>query len=124
VAQSPTPLLLASAARTAAINTPDQKNVTNKWRGVHLYIDITADPSSAVVTFTIEGKDPRTATYYPLLVSADLAATGFVVLKIYPGIIVVADLAANDVLPHEWRVSVAVADTDSMTYSISASLLR
>ena len=66
----------------------------------------------------------RTGTYYTLLVSAALAATGFTVLKIFPGSTVTANLAANDTLPHEWRVAVGVADTDSMTYSISASMLR
>jgi len=121
VAQSPTPTLLASAARTALVNTADQKN--RRWRGVKVVIDITVDPAAAAVTFTLQGKDPTSGKYYTILASAALAAVATTVLTVYPGLVAAANLTANDVLPHEWRLAVTVADTDSMTYSVGATLL-
>ena len=113
--------LLASAARTVAVDTADQSNI--RGRGLHLVIDVTVDPASASITPTIQGKDVVSGKYYTILVGSAIAATGTTILRVYPGCIASANLIANDVLPKTWRLSMAVADGDSITYSIGASLI-
>lgn len=113
--------LLKSLARTAAVNTPDQTNFGHK--GLHLIIDVTVDPALASITPTIQGKDPLSGKYYDLLVGLAIAATGTTVLKIYPGIAATENVAASDILPLIWRLKMAVADADSITYSVAAMLV-
>lgn len=113
--------LLASAARTAAVNTADQANMGN--RGVRIVIDVTVDPAAAAVTYTIEGKDPISGKYYTILASAALAAVATTTLTVFPGATAAANTVANNYLPAVWRVAVTVADTDSFTYSVNAELL-
>lgn len=61
--------------------------------------------------------------YYTLLASAALTGTGTTRYRIYPGLTADANVVASDVLPRTWRVTVAVADADSATYSIGAVIL-
>ena len=86
-------------------------------------IDITAIVSTPLVTVTIQGKDPISGKYYTILASAALAAAATTVLRVYPGLVAVANLTVNDVMPRHWRVSVTVGDADSATYSIGASMI-
>ncbi|KKN73789.1 hypothetical protein LCGC14_0397370 [marine sediment metagenome] len=114
--------VLASAARTAAVDSSDFTNVNH--RGVVVTVDVTADPSTAAVTFTIQGKDVESSSYYTLLASAALATVDITTdLVVYPGCIAVANRVANLPLPRIWRVSVTVADAESFTYSVGASLV-
>ncbi len=115
-------LLLASAARTAALNTPDQTNAA-RATGIVLVVDITAITATPLVTFTLQGKDPVSGKYYTILASAALAAVSTTVLKVFPGATPAANLAANDCLPRVWRVAVTVGDADSATYSLGYSYL-
>lgn len=109
-------VLLPSAARTATVSTPDQTNFNR--RGVEVIINTTVDGAAASVTPTIEGKDPASGEYYAILTGAAVAATGTVVLRVYPGLAAVANVAVSAVLPRTWRVTMTAADTDSLTYSI------
>lgn len=113
--------LLASAARTATTATADQSN--NDYRGVHVIIDVTADPASASVVATIQGKDELSGTYYTILTSAAIAAVGTTVLRVFPGATAATNVTANDVLPSTWRVNFAHADSDSITYSAAAQMV-
>ena len=114
--------LLASAARTADV---ESELFTNEHaRGVHVIIDVTADPAAASITVTLQGFDSASGKYYDLLVSAAIAAVGTTVLKLYPGIVAVANGAASDILPRQFRVKVVTVDADSMTYSVGFSALR
>ena len=113
--------LLATAARTATIASADQRNAYH--RGVRVHIKTTVDPAAASLTFTIQGKDSITGDYYTLLASAAVAAVGETYLVVYPSGTAVANAYAVQPLPAYWRVNVAVADTDSMTYGITAELL-
>lgn len=113
--------LLASAARTAAVATDAQLNKGH--RGCHIIIDVTLDGAAASVTPTIQGQDPASGKWYTVLAGSAIAAVGTTVLKVYPGIGAVANGAASDVLPPVWRLSVAVADSDALTYSVGVNLL-
>lgn len=112
--------LLASAARTADTNTADQTNLYHK--GVIVTIDVTLDPSTASVVYTIQGKDAA-GTYYTILQSASIADVGTTVLKVYPGLVAVANLAVSHPLPGTWRVNCNHTDAESITYSVSAELI-
>lgn len=114
-------VILASAARTASVNSDAQFNAQH--RGVHLIISATAAAATPSVVFTIQGQDSISGAWYDLLVSPAITATGVTVLKVYPGIGQVANGAASDVLPAVWRVQAVAGDADSLTYSVSANLL-
>lgn len=113
--------LLSSAARTADPLKPDLIN--SNARGIMLTIDTTAFSGSPSVVVTIEGKDDASGKWLPLLVSAAITGTGTVVMRIYPGLTPISNLTANDVLPRTFRVKPVHANTDSITYSIGASLI-
>ncbi len=116
-------VLLASAARTAATTSSIETVINSDYRGCHIIIDVTVDPASASITPTIQGYDTVSGKYYTLLVGNAIAAVGTTVLRIYPGLTASANVIANDILPSKFRISMAVADTDSITYSVSASLV-
>ena len=113
--------LLASAARTAAINSADFVNYNA--RGIHIITDISALTATGQITVTLEGKDPISGNYYDLLIGATLTTTGTSILKLYPGITASANASASDILPRDFRVSVAVANAVSITYSIAGVLV-
>lgn len=96
--------LLASGAVSANGQSADQTNVNA--RGVKVYIATGAfGTGESTMTVTIQGKDPVSGQYFAILQSAQLSASGFVVLTVYPGIAAAANVSASDVLPRTWRVS-------------------
>jgi hypothetical protein len=114
----------ASAARTA---TPAAVTVpTGRYNSLHLVIRATAATSTPSVVCTIDALDPVSGVYYNLLTSAAITESGVPftrVLKVGPGLPVTADLSANDVLPSTIRVTMTHADSDSITYSVGATLM-
>ena len=112
--------LLASAARTASINSSDITNVNH--RGVTVVIEATAATLTPSVVFTIQGKDAVSGVYYTLLASAAVTGISTTVLRVFPGATAAAGTVANDQLPRVWRISAVAADADSITYSIGASM--
>lgn len=113
--------VFASAARTETVNGSDNTNTSA--RGLHLVIDCTAVTATPSVVFTIQGKDAVSGKYYTILASAAITGTGTTVLRVFPGGTAAANLVANDLLPRTWRVIATHADTDSITYSVGASLV-
>jgi len=113
--------ILASAARTATVNSADFINYNAK--GLHVILNISALAATPSIVPTIQGKDPISGEYYDILVGAAITTTGINILKIYPGIIATPNASASDILPRTYRVSVAHADSDSITYSISGVLI-
>ena len=110
----------ASAARTAELTTDDF--TVPYGQTLHLTIEVTSITSTPILTPSIEGVTGPLGNVYTVLLGAAISATGITVLKIGPGIGQVANGAAADMLPDVWRVVVAVADTDSATYSIEAEV--
>jgi hypothetical protein len=113
--------LLASAARTATVNTADQYN--HGGRGAVVTINVTASAATPSVVFTIQGKDELSGTYYTILASAAVTGTSTTNLRVYPGLTAAANLTVSDVLPRVWRVNCVHADADSITYSIGAAVI-
>ncbi len=99
--------LVGAAASTFS---PDLDNFSGQ--GAHVIIDVTAITGTVpMLTVTVEGKDPLSGKYYPILVSAAITAVSTTVLRIYPDATAAANVAANDFIPRNFRVSMAIAGT-------------
>lgn len=114
--------LLASAARTATTNSLTQTN--RNWRGLHCNINVTAFGGGLGMNPRLQARAPLIAggTFYDILIGTTIAATGFIVLKLYPGIATIAGGAASDILPYEWRFQMEHLDATSHTYQVEAQL--
>jgi hypothetical protein len=114
--------VFASAARTA---TAASATFANQFghRGLHLVIDATAITSSPSVVFTIQGYSPLGDDYYTILASAAVVSAATSVLRVYPGLAGVNNLAISDCLPALYRVNAVHGNSDSITYSVNAILL-
>lgn len=110
----------ASAARVASPTT--MTGVANKIgaTGIVVFINVTVVDATPSVVFTLEGQDPLSGTWYTILASAAVTATGLTILRVYPGATAAANLVADDVLPAKWRVKAVHGDADSITYSVGA----
>ena len=108
-----------SKARTATAYSDILEN--DFWRGVKVFIDVTASADTPSVTFTIQERDQVGRDFKDILTSA--AQTGAisapVVLTVYPGCVAVANTVLNEPLAREWRIKATHADGDSITYSVS-----
>lgn len=93
--------------------------------GMVLNIRATALAATPGVTMSIEGWDTDgSGTWVSLLADAAVttAAPTHSELKLYPGAITAANVALDRPLPARWRVRVAVADADSLTYELFADI--
>lgn len=112
---------LASAARTASVNSDDLTNYDH-CRATFV-IDVTAAAGSPSLVFTIQGKSTLGTDYWTILASAAITGTGQTILRVGPGLTAAANLVANDQVPRVFRVSVAAGTADSVTYSVSCNLM-
>lgn len=110
--------VFTSAARTA---TSSSEDFINYGRGLVLVLSVTAVTATPSVVFTVEGK--VNGLYYTILTSAAITATGTTVWKIYPGLTAAANTVVSDVVPMFWRVTATHGDADSITFSLSASVI-
>jgi hypothetical protein len=115
-------VVLSSAARTVATDSADIHNYNASK--VKFVIDVTAISGAGSLVFTIKGKSFTSNKYFTLLASAAITAIGTTVLTIFPGALAAANLTANDIVPRLFRVEVAVATADSMTYSVDAQFVN
>ena len=114
-------ILFVSAARTATVDGAEQ--TSTHGRGLHVIINVTAITATPSVVPKVQGLDPASGVWYDLLVGVAITATGMTVLKVYPGITALANVAASDLLPAHWRVRLEHANTDSITYSVGATVI-
>lgn len=123
--------VLPSAARTTA---PDTQEFVITGRGydytvggLYLIIDATVVTATQTLTVTVSGVDRVSGQTYTILASTAIsAATGAGtprVLKILPGVLAAANLAVSEAIPPVFRVSVAVANGLTATYSIGGMLV-
>lgn len=112
--------VLASAARTASVNSSDMTNMSG--RGVRVWIKATASAATPSVVFTIAGKTAQ-GDYYTILDSAAVTGAGTTTLVVHPELAASANAIANNHLPRTWRVQAVAADADSLTYSVYAEHL-
>jgi hypothetical protein len=112
--------LLASAARTATLQSSDQTNYNG--RGLHVVLDVTSAGTGSI-TLTIQAKDVLSGKYYTLLAGAAVTTNSTNVYKVYPGFPATANVSANDLLTRTWRIDVTHNNANSITYSVGASVI-
>lgn len=118
--------LLPLAARTATTNSADQLNLN--WRGVMLVLNVTAVVGgNAGLQVIIQQKDPTSGAYNNLCAAPTAVTTvSFATYQFYPGVLTTngnIKATSNIILPDTWRAQVIHGDSDSYTYSLSASLI-
>ena len=111
--------LLPSAARTTA-QTSGEFSAEEVYTSDFVF-NVTLDPGTASITPSIQGQDSVSKAWYTILTGAAVAAVGTTVMRVGPTIIAAANVGANAMLPETFRVAVAVADAQSMTYSFSVN---
>lgn len=112
--------LLASAARTATLQSSDQTNYNG--RGLHVVLDVTSAGTGSI-TLTIQAKDALSAKYYTVLAGVAVTTNSTNVYKVYPGLTAAANATANDILTRTWRIDVTHNNANSITYSVGASVI-
>ena len=116
--------VLSSALRSATTNSDELEN--DGYRGVRLIVDISAEDGAVTLTPKIQAIDHLSgnAVDLPGAAFTGLTATGTYMLTVYPGIAETANETVDDILPKRWRVAATMSGSTSMTYSISATLLK
>lgn len=112
--------LIVGVGATGSVNSPDQTNPYG--RGLKVCINM-ALIGTGSVTVTVQGKDPTSQTYYPILASAAIVANGFSVLTVYPALTAAANVTASDVMPRQWRISATANNANPTNYTVSATVL-
>jgi hypothetical protein len=110
--------MFSSAARTshtnsAEINTQSAKNIT-------VDIDVTAFTGTSI-TYTLQGYDVAKSGWYTLVATAAITTTGHSILTVGPEVTIVANVAAQRVVPLRVRL-VPSGTITSVTYSASILL--
>ena len=111
--------LLASAARTASIQSADQTNYNG--RGLFIHIKVTAVTATPSITVAIEGKNAA-GVYFNLLTSAAITGVGDYLLIVAPWAAETANVSTAKMVPRTWRVNVTAADADEITYGVYYNL--
>ncbi len=116
--------LLASAARTATTNSPDQTNPS--FRGAILFVNVTSITATPSVTPSVAMKDSISAAYGTLwTATVAIAAAGAYIYLLYPGAVNGNATEVDGIaIPRTWRLTMTHADADSITYSVSAAYIR
>lgn len=111
----------ASAARTA---TPAAVVLDlARIRALVVVIDVTAVGVTPSVTPLIEGMDVASGKSWTLLQGAALVAVGTTVLKVAPGLVAAANVAANDIVPERIRLTMTHGNGISITYVATLHLI-
>jgi len=114
--------LYAQAARTTA-QTGDVIDNDIGAQALYVMFSVTVDPSTASVTPTIQGRLNADCPWYTLLAGAAKADVADTMLRIDPRLTASGNLIAKDAVPTQFRVNVAVADAESITYGVTYALL-
>lgn len=111
--------VFASAARTVAASA--EVTVPPAARAVEVTVTATAFSDTPSVTLSFQVPNAAGSGWVTILTSAALTeALGTVRLIVGEGIVAVANVAAQAVLPSRIRVLSAEADTDALTYQATA----
>lgn len=116
--------VLAAVQRTAdatsATFDATSHSVPRAFRGLLLWVEVTATPGTAPsVVFNIQ-TDDGTGTFTTVLASAAVTAVGTTVLVVDPDVPDEANLTAQAVIEGPWRLFADHANADAIDYSVSA----
>lgn len=111
---------LTSTGRTTTQTQGDQDNPG--YKGIAVVLDMTAVGTGSV-TLEIDGKDPLSGKYVPLLTGVAVTTNSTNVYTIYPGGPVTANVSAGFSLWRTWRIKVTANNANSATYTVGYILL-
>lgn len=112
---------------SAVVFNPTARTVTPATNGfavprncsaVMVVINTTASAAPSTV-FVLEGYDPATDTFFPIVTSAAVVANGYIILRAYPGAVAAAGLTVDSVIPRIIRISATHGNANSHTYGVS-----
>jgi len=113
--------ILGSEARTGD-TTSEDFDAEDVWSTL-FFINVTADPGTASVVFSVEIKDPLSGAYKAILASSAVTSTGTTILQVGKEV-ASSNLATQIMLTSKFRITADHADeVQSMTYSVSATHL-
>lgn len=119
--------LLTSAARTATVASAAQTNYSN--RGVILTVNVTAASGTGGLNMQLQVQDAVSGNWFTYTAygsTTKLTAIGTYAFVSYPaasGGTWSNSGAGSAPLPQMWRLNVAVGDSSSYTYSVSAQVV-
>ncbi len=91
-------------------------------QGIRADINISAISGTPAATFTLEGYDPGSRSWFTLIASVSKTTTGRFYLQAYPGAPVTANVSDNTIVPQQVRLRVNGTAT-SITFTATAQLL-
>lgn len=110
--------VITNTVRTPATVTGSPSVQNNNWRGVVCAFLVTASSGSGTETWSIEGYDAATASYYTIATTAAIPVNPYVAapsgtIAVYPGVAVGSlssgNVAQSAVLPRVWRLKDVIA---------------
>lgn len=113
--------VLASAARTASV-AATVLAVPPGCDTVQFIFNATASAATPSVTLSVQVYDP-VAGWITVLTSAALTGTGTKILIVGPNVPNVTNLGQSAVLGREVAIITTAADSDSLTYSVTAKFV-
>ena len=116
-------VLLASAARTATLQSADQVNYNGS--GLIVIVNVSSITATPILTPYLQIKDSISGVYFTIWTAAATITTATTVAYLFApgGAAGSYTEAVNLRLARTWRLGVTHADTDSATYSVSAVVL-
>jgi hypothetical protein len=119
--------VLSSAARTASTTSADF--VSNGFRGLHVFLNVTAVTGSPMLTMRLQGKCPVTAQY-TTIATTTAAITGVTCGQwiIAPGCGTASGASLNSAvcgisIPQDFRIQIIHGTADSVTYQVTGVLI-
>lgn len=115
--------IFASASYgTGANNSAEFYNAG--WRGIRLFVNITAVGGGGTVVFKVQNYDPVSASWFDVtnLASASLNANAATLITFYPSVNNTANTQVSQHLGCRWRL-VATVGTNAVTFSVGGDYL-
>lgn len=116
-------IIAPSAVRTTTFTSAD---IPVAWAnvGIDVIFDLSVNAgSSASLTVTINGKDPASGKYYPLLAGAAVTSVGTNVYRVGSGFPATTNVSANCGVPSIIQIVVAAGNASPATYSVGLNMI-
>jgi hypothetical protein len=124
------PFVLLSSSAETATRTSDGFNIPGT-QGLFLFMDVTAESATPLITVSIEAKMPQGTTYEQICAFAQLALSGAAqyIMVAAPGLLAAGVNGTNAeglqcYVPPQFRIVATAADADSATYSVGGWALK
>jgi hypothetical protein len=119
-------VLASTEIKADTVLTYDYENFGGS--GIQVILDVSVKTSTPTsLTLLISGIDPASLKAHTLLAGAAVTGTGTVVYRVFPGSTVTTNLAANDFLPRQFRITLTPSGCTGSAYftaSIGMNILR